>query len=171
MPKKKLIPILLTTGIGLLLSGCTEIDRDFFLAQNWTLPRAVLKAEFRSYEIKEGKPDSLTQENLIDKVYEFGDPGLKANFHENGKYELSTFPGPTINLILADTAGTWELQGETLRLQGTITGKVSDFQLVQYDNSRALLVKDVTEEVRHPGIQFYQINRQKLTITMVGTSK
>jgi hypothetical protein len=145
-------------------AGCKQIDRDFFLAQEWTIYKAVLEGSIQTYRIEAGKPDSLTRDISLDSIFDFPDPGLKAVFKDNGEYQLSAFPDRVLNLVLADTAGHWDLSGDSLILDGTISGAKSVFRLDDYGSRRAEMVKINREEIIIEPSFIRQVHDRVLTL-------
>lgn len=151
--------------------GCTEIDREFFLARNWSIPKVISEGQVRTFSIKDGEADTLMSETSLDSVFDFGNPGLVATFREDGTYSLSPFPSPLINLILSDTSGTWDLEGNALILVGEMTGKRSDFRLVEYGNEQAEMVHDERSENLFPVSARIRIREQRVSVSLVATPK
>lgn len=149
------------------MTACTGIQEEVFLSQRWAISKIIVQGDVQIFQKDAGGEEVLLVDSPLDSAYDFAGNELTATFEKDGSYALEAFPSRFLDLLVADTVGTWELDGDTLVLTGNFSGEVSKYALRDYSEEKADLVKDKTTETTLAAAGIREVRHEITTVRMV----
>ncbi len=149
------------------MSSCTGIQEEIFLSQSWAISKILVQGEVQIFQKDAEGAEVLLVDSPLDTTYDFTGNELTATFEKDGSYSLEAFSNRLLDLLVADTVGTWDLNGDTLFLTGNLSGEVSKYALRDYSEEKADMIKDKTTETRLMAAGIREVRHEIITLRMV----